>query len=258
MTGGGDGGEGFLGRWSRLKRRNEPGETTEGSAQEPAGAASAGENTAPAAPTADDAEAGTRPVGTAAADLPELPELPSLDSITATTDMRVFMHPAVPDSVRNAALRKLWSVDPAIRDFVSPALDYAYDWNTPGGAPGYGALGVGDDVARMLSEAIKGFSRPAEPREEDTRQPEEAPRDGTSPDALPPHAPPVTLVAQDEFGATSEARGEDPADPPDPVRVTTQEPQRPSLRQGPPAEAEARPDILPAGARRRHGGALPS
>jgi hypothetical protein len=37
------------------------------------------------------------------------------------------------------ALREIWRTDPAVRDFVGPA-DYAWDWNTPGDAPGYGPL----------------------------------------------------------------------------------------------------------------------
>ncbi len=60
----------------------------------------------------------------------------------------------VPEHLRNAALRKSWALDPAIRNYVNPALEYAYDWNTPGGVPGSGELGAGMDVARMVSQIM--------------------------------------------------------------------------------------------------------
>ncbi len=113
--------------------------------------------------------------------LPELPELPSLDAITAQTDISAFMHPAVAEDLRAAALRKLWSVDPSIRDFVSPAVDYAYDWNTPGGAPGWGALGRADDVARMVAEVVDGFARP--PAQHSPETEEVTPAHGSPADA---------------------------------------------------------------------------
>ncbi len=52
----------------------------------------------------------------------------------------------------------MWETDPAIRDFVGPALDYAYDYNTPGAAPGYGPLSESDiaDAKRLLDRM---FSR---------------------------------------------------------------------------------------------------
>ena len=66
----------------------------------------------------------------------------------------------MPEHLRNAALRKSWALDPAIRNYVNPALEYAYDWNTPGGVPGGGELGAGMDVARMVSQ-IMGSGEPA-------------------------------------------------------------------------------------------------
>jgi hypothetical protein len=60
----------------------------------------------------------------------------------------------VPEHLRNAALRKSWALDPAIRNYVNPALEYAYDWNTPGGVPGSSEIGAGLDVARMVSQIM--------------------------------------------------------------------------------------------------------
>ena len=70
--------------------------------------------------------------------------LPSPAELRAGGDLSPFMRKGVPESMRREALRAMWSADPAIRDFVSPALDYAYDYNAPGGAPGYGPLSASD------------------------------------------------------------------------------------------------------------------
>ena len=76
--------------------------------------------------------------------------------MTATTDITGFLRKGVPEHLRNAALRKSWALDPAIRNYVNPALDYAYDWNTPGGVPGGGEIGAGMDVARLVSQIMGG------------------------------------------------------------------------------------------------------
>src|SRR6266576_4096687 len=90
----------------------------------------------------------------------DLSSLPKLEDMTATTDITAFLRKGVPEHLRNAALRKSWALDPAIRNYVNPALDYAYDWNTPGGVPGSSELGAGIDIARLVSQ-IMGTGEPA-------------------------------------------------------------------------------------------------
>jgi len=90
----------------------------------------------------------------------DLSSLPKLEEITATTDISAFLRKGVPEQLRNAALRKSWALDPAIRNYVSPALEYAYDWNTPGGVPGSSEIEGAMDVARLVSQ-IMGSSEPA-------------------------------------------------------------------------------------------------
>ena len=111
-------------------------------------------------PPVDKAEAPPAPAAEAEA-VPEfdLSSLPKLDELTANTDMTLFLRKGVPESLRNAALRKSWALDPAIRNYVNPALEYAYDWNTPGGVPGYSEIGAGMDVARMVLQ-IMGDDKP--------------------------------------------------------------------------------------------------
>jgi hypothetical protein len=86
----------------------------------------------------------------------DLSSLPKVEDLTAMTDIRMFLQKGVPESLRNAALRKAWALDPAIRRYVSPALEYAYDWNTPGGVPGTSDLAPGLDVARLVSQIMGG------------------------------------------------------------------------------------------------------
>src|SRR4029078_2919467 len=65
-----------------------------------------------------------------------------------------FPRKGVPEHLRKRALRKAWALDPAIRNYVNPALEYAYDWNTPGGMPGNGEIEAGVDIARMVSQIM--------------------------------------------------------------------------------------------------------
>src|SRR5258707_8299326 len=88
--------------------------------------------------------------------------------------MTAFLRKGVPESLRNAALRKPWALDPAIRNYVNPALDYAFDWNTPGGVPGSSEIGAGMDVARLVSQ-IMGSGESVAEREGSAADPENAP-----------------------------------------------------------------------------------
>jgi hypothetical protein len=130
---------GFLARWSQRKQ--------EAKQPEPKPDALAGESVessgSPALQQGED-------------DTPEfdLTTLPTLEELTGSTDITAFLRKGVPEQLRNAALRKSWALDPAIRNYVNPALEYAYDWNAPGGVPGGGELGAGVDVARLVSQIM--------------------------------------------------------------------------------------------------------
>jgi hypothetical protein len=93
----------------------------------------------------------------------DLSSLPSLDELTAETDITAFLRKGVPEHLRNAALRRSWALDPAIRNYVNPALDYAYDWNTPGGVPGSSELGAGVHVVRLVSQIMGTDETAVEP-----------------------------------------------------------------------------------------------
>src|SRR3977135_2618946 len=139
----GDQDKSFLARWSQRKRE----------AKQPE----------PDAPIAD-ADAPSEPLaGGDAGQEFDLSSLPRLEDLTETTDISAFLRKGVPESLRNAALRKSWALDPAIRNYVNPALDYAYDWNTPGGVPGSSEIGSGMDVARLVSQIMGSGESVVEP-----------------------------------------------------------------------------------------------
>lgn len=126
--------EDFLSRWSRRKRRLE----------EPPAA----DEPKPPVPVAE--EDADEDVITPE----ELAALPAVEEITASTDLVAFLRKGVPAALRNAALRRAWVLDPAIRDFVGDARDYAWDWNTPGGVPCSGPLDEGTDIAGMVRRIL--------------------------------------------------------------------------------------------------------
>src|SRR3977135_1395856 len=139
----GDEDKSFLARWSQRKQE----------AKRPDREAPAADAGVPAGPVAEDDAA------------PEfdLSSLPKLEDVTETTDITAFLRKGVPEHLRNAALRKSWALDPAIRNYVNPALEYAYDWNTPGGVPGSSEIGAGMDVARLVSQILGSAASATEP-----------------------------------------------------------------------------------------------
>ncbi|CAN7628910.1 DUF3306 domain-containing protein [Bosea sp. LjRoot9] len=123
--------EGFLTRWSRRKR-----------------AVAEQSEVLPPSPVSEALPAEVEPQAAVAE--PEMVEPPSLDLIDKDFDVAHWLKQNVPESWKLAAMRRAWESDPTIRDFENPARDYALDWNTPGGAPGYGPLTESDDVEAMV------------------------------------------------------------------------------------------------------------
>ena len=117
--------EGFLARWSRRKRE-----------------AAAQPEAAEATPASDNTKRTS--LAAAAADLPPI------DSIDAASDITAFLGAGVPLDLTRAALRRAWSTDPAIRDFVGLS-ENAWDFNAPDGVPGFGSLNP-DQIRRLVQE----------------------------------------------------------------------------------------------------------
>ena len=90
----------------------------------------------------------------------DLASLPSLNSITAVTDIRAFLSPGVPKELARAALRRAWSADPAIRDFIGLA-ENAWTSPIPRDA-GFGALPAGYDVKKLVAQIFGESEKPVE------------------------------------------------------------------------------------------------
>ncbi|WP_439575077.1 DUF3306 domain-containing protein [Phreatobacter sp.] len=263
---GGEGG--FLSRWSRLKREQAEQEATQADSagstpSDPdAGAAGpdperAGENLAPQTPLEDLIES-----------------LPKIEDLVPGQDVSAFMQAWVPSDLRHAALRRMWLVDPAIRDYVSPALDYAYDYNNPSSIAGFGPMETSADQIRevmdMFDRAVAGKGAdesqdpdPKSPEVDETKVVEAVSQaDAATGDAAAPASPPIRSVA-------ALREGDPPDDETEPAPTGTGSAER---RQEAGIPVDGRPPSQPRDAaphekmpdtseissrRRRHGGALP-
>jgi hypothetical protein len=157
----------FLSRWSRRKR-----ETLAPAPPEVAAELPATETAQAIPPDGATPEAAEPALAEPSLSEEELAQLPPLDEIAAETDLAPFLRAGVPRLLRNAALRRMWSVDPTIRDYLNDAREYAYDWNVPGGVPGTGPLLPTDDVAKLLQRVMRGSG--PEPEADPAAQPAEA------------------------------------------------------------------------------------
>jgi hypothetical protein len=79
--------------------------------------------------------------------------LPPIESIDAQTDITLFVQNGVPEKLRLAALRRAWTVDPAIRDFKG-LQENDWNFNDANSTPGFGELNPEVDVKRMVAEIL--------------------------------------------------------------------------------------------------------
>ena len=213
--------KGFLARWSQRKQEAKQPEPKQN------------------APDAENVDSSGSPAPQGEDVTPEfdLSTLPKLEELTASTDMSAFLRKGVPEHLRNAALQKSWALDPAIRNYVNPALEYAYDWNTPGGVPGGGELGASVDVARLVSQ-IMGEPA-AEPINFEANSGDEAARSSVEPPEHDlPAKPQEDLPAQSlgrsgERAAETEALSNAEGDTGEPAQAGEARPARPAAPQQP-------------------------
>ena len=206
--------EEFLKRWSRRKQESKAAEQ----APSPPG------QTAAASP--ETAEAASEPI--------DLSKLPSIDSITAATDITEFLRKGIPAELSRAALRRAWSADPTIRDFVGLA-ENAWDFTDPNAIPGFGALqGTPEQIGAMVERVLGGVRNAADKLVESPEKEQERAK-----------------ADQERVSATESL--------PDEAKSATR---RSDLSAEPVAAAQPEAsdeegDVMPA-RRRTHGGALPS
>ena len=91
--------------------------------------------------------------------------LPAIESIVADTDIIAFLRAGVPAELTLAALRKAWTSDPAIRDFIGIA-ENQWDFNDPNSIPGFGPLAPMESGVDVLAQISSRFERPPSTPEE--------------------------------------------------------------------------------------------
>ena len=240
--------EAFLARWSRLKRKERaagpaaPATDPSAPAAEPAahrplqsgplqsGPSLSGPSQSgppqpgPSQPQAEP-PAGDRPV--------DLADLPPIDSIGAGSDIRDFLRSGVPAELTKAALRRAWTSDPAIRDFIGIA-ENQWDFTDPQSIPGFGPLQAHEDVAPLLRQALgQGLPPPS---------PSEPALTPAAPDPRAPSAAQVHGMPDRNAGDGGDARAVEAQQ--DVAIAAAQHP-------APPADA------VPTSSRRTHGSARP-
>lgn len=142
--------EDFLKRWSRRKREVAK-EEEAARAPEPDVAAEAAD-----APAPGETETQFDPAS-----------LPPVESITSLSDVTAFLREGVPAELTRAALRRVWTADPAIRDFVGLA-ENAWDFTDPNAMPGFGPLEDTEEVRRMIARVVGEIGKAAQPDEAGT------------------------------------------------------------------------------------------
>jgi Protein of unknown function (DUF3306) len=225
----------FLQRWSQRKR--------------------AAENHAPddADLSPEDKKTATNAAAQSDANLPAFDPatLPPIESITATSDVRAFLAPGVPEELTRAALRRVWLTDPTIRDFIGVA-ENQWDFTKPDGVPGFGSLELTPELRRMVASLIADAPRPTTLRQENTGRVEQTAK------IAEPLPPPVRTLESSEDDSTAErssARTGTPyagAAAPELVRVMPRDSNNESLK-----KSIGYSDVGPRSFPRKHGGAVP-
>jgi len=220
--------EEFLARWSRRKQATRAGN--------------------PASDPAEPMESRdpTQPPGTA--EDPQNPDvdlssLPPIDSIDAATDITAFLRRGIPQELSRAALRRAWTADPAIRDFVGLA-ENAWDFNDPNAMPGFGPLDCSAEQLKALTDRVVGGVRRLSEKLTDPL--DEAESEGRL--AAPEHDPALDAPESNAMGAIAGLPATDQSMSPE-TRPTPAAPQPPTTERADSEEVPVR--------RRTHGGALP-
>jgi hypothetical protein len=143
----------FLTRWTRRKHAVEAAEAT----GEASGAIVGNATQLPIEPDAEPS-----PAADAENEESENSELlPRIEDLTPQSDLSAFLRKGVPDALKKAALRRMWSLDPAIRDYIGPS-EYAWDFNNPASHQGDGRRSVRHCAGQSgNSRRRTGRSRPA-------------------------------------------------------------------------------------------------
>ncbi len=170
--------------------------------------------------------------------------LPRVEDLTAQSDLSAFLRKDVPKMLKRAALRKMWSLDPAIRDYIGPS-EYAWDFNKPGSMAGFGPLKAANKPVVDFLSTISGGN------------PADKARAAAASEA-PQKAPATTAVLADEDANASPDGSEavTPAGSIEPASSQSPLPDRTEIATNR-EEAAGTAESSQIDRQRRHGGALP-
>ena len=174
------GDESVLARWSRRKRNA-------------AAQSDADKNLPP------NAAGPAKPASPTTGEPPPATPLPPIKSIGSGSDIKAFLAPGVPPELTLAALRRAWTADPAIRDFIGLS-ENSWDFNASDGVPGFGSLDL-EEVRRIVAQLLD------EPRAAD-------PTSATTPVAIDPPTlaeacPVVSTIESRESIAAAQHKNEE-------------------------------------------------
>ncbi len=183
----------------------------------------------------------------------DLSKLTKVEDLTAESDITQFLQKGVPEALQKLALRKMWSLDPQIRDFVEVA-ENQWDFNMPGGIHGlYQELAEGTDTSVWMAQATQSVfgddakkplvgseSEVADAKNDATAEVEIA---ATQQGVQAVETPPLTIATAGDAQPSVDGQMAAVKQPPVFAENLSTPPKVPS--------AEA------ASSRRRHGGALP-
>ena len=222
--------ESFVARWSRRKHDAAP-QTRHQPKSEEAGGGAAPEVSA-ASPPGE-----TRPP-------PDPASLPPIESIGAEADIRAFLAAGVPADLARAALRRAWSADPVIRDFIGLS-ENSWDFNAPDGIFGFGSLAP-EDIQR-LTHVFEGMGATGEamPMSAATTSSNESKAQTAE---CPPSLEQLQTKSDSEEKRPSDLAQQHHADSAQVARADGA---------AIPTERSAQGQNLQQSSRRRHGGALP-
>jgi hypothetical protein len=105
----------------------------------------------------------------------------------------------VPPELTLAALRRAWSADPAIRDFIGLS-ENAWDFNASYGVPGFGSLDL-EEVRRIVAQ-VSDEPRAADPTSTTTPV-------ATDPPTLAEACPVVSTIESQESIAAAQHKNEE-------------------------------------------------
>jgi len=134
----------------------------------------------------------------------DVAQLPSIDSIGPETDIAGFLRKEVPPELTRAALRRAWTSDPAIKNFVG-LVENGWDFNDPSAMAGFGTISA-EEVARLAGKVIEAMPEPSPENQTKDASASERKSQRASTNALPAGQPEdAPKTAEPERGASHDA-----------------------------------------------------